>query len=324
MAERLFAELAPAGELEGFLVADLAAAMWRTGRARRLEAQALAGDEPDAAKLDLALRYQGSASRELFRLLRALHGLRHRPLTAEPAQAPEAEEPVALAMAPAGDAPDEILPEVAELAWGGGATVPPPPPPGCLMLRPIPYHRPRQWHCTRSSAFPATARVPVDAQGTVYALVGGRWEPRPWSMEPEPTWPRVASQRPNEPSQAVDPAAISCQPPAAPDPLLLTPRHGLSWTRSRPARHADGDAAPARHAARPAPRHRRAGGAREPPAGPASVAATPAQLGERLWEGWTRPPGCLAALQAVGVAGPPVAPAPASARRPAPAAGPRQ
>ena len=97
------------------------------------------------------------------------------------------------------------------------------------MLRPIPYHRPRPWHLHQERAFPATARVPVDAQGTVYALVGGRWEPRPWSMEPEPTWPRVASQRPNEPSQALDPAAISRQPPATPDPLL-TPRHGLSWT----------------------------------------------------------------------------------------------
>jgi hypothetical protein len=61
MAGRLFAELAPTGELEGFLMADLAAAMWRTGRARRFEADALAGDRPAAAKLELALRYQASA-----------------------------------------------------------------------------------------------------------------------------------------------------------------------------------------------------------------------------------------------------------------------
>src|SRR5918993_2439033 len=109
MAERLFAELAPAGELEGFLVADLAAAMWRTGRAQRLEAQAFAGEEPDLPKLGLALRYHGSASRELFRVLRALEGLRRKKPAAE--GAPESALP---------SDPDRpaLLPPVAGLAWG--------------------------------------------------------------------------------------------------------------------------------------------------------------------------------------------------------------
>ncbi len=71
MAERLLADLAPAGELAAFLAGDLAAAIWRTGRARRLELQAFAGDAPDPDKLNLALRYGGSASRELYRALRA-------------------------------------------------------------------------------------------------------------------------------------------------------------------------------------------------------------------------------------------------------------
>ena len=79
MAERLLADLAPAGELASFLAGDLAAAIWRTGRARRLERQAFAGDAPDPDKLNLALRYGGSASRELYRALRALDRLRHRP-----------------------------------------------------------------------------------------------------------------------------------------------------------------------------------------------------------------------------------------------------
>ena len=75
MAERLLADLAPAGELASFLAADLAAAIWRTGRARRLELRAFAGDAPDPDKLNLALRYGGSASRELHRALRALDRL---------------------------------------------------------------------------------------------------------------------------------------------------------------------------------------------------------------------------------------------------------
>ena len=189
MAGRLFAEIGPAGELEGFLVADLATAMWRSGRARRLEAQALAGEEPDAARLELALRYQGSASRDLFRLLRALQGLRRRPLTV-------AADPVAegVALPPAGDAvpeagPPEIaasipaLPEVAELAWGGGAAGLPPPPPGCLMLRPVRYAAPRKWHQLQGQAFPAAPRVPVDAQGNVHALEDGRWVQRAWPAD---------------------------------------------------------------------------------------------------------------------------------------------
>ena len=81
LSTRLFAELAPAGELEGFLVARLAAAMWKTGRAERLEAQALAAlTGPDVGRLGLALRYQGSVARELSRCLRELRRLRDAPL----------------------------------------------------------------------------------------------------------------------------------------------------------------------------------------------------------------------------------------------------
>lgn len=200
MADRLFTELAPTGELEGFLVADLAAAMWRTGRARRFEADALAGERPDAGKLELALRYQASASRDLFRLLRALQNLRRRPLVAEDAAAPAPE-----------------VTDVAELAWGAGAAAPrPPPPPGCLMLRPVARKGPIIWHWHQNEAYPGAEPLPVDGEGNVYALEDGNWVPRPW--------PHAAANPPgpNEPSQAVDPAG---KPPEAPTPP--TPRHDV-------------------------------------------------------------------------------------------------
>lgn len=229
MAGRLFAEIAPAGELEGFLVADLAAAMWRTGRAQRLEAAALAGDEADEAKLGLALRYHGSASRELFRALRALQGLRRTPLTLERPAAVLADGRAGAnddAISAAAE-PDTGVPEVAELAWGGGAALPPPPA-GCLMLRPVPYHDPRDWYRSQNHAFPAAARVPVDARGTVFALEGERWIPRAWPADPVPTAPPTTAQRPNEPSQATDPAGKPPHATPVADPPL-TPRHGLSW-----------------------------------------------------------------------------------------------
>ena len=181
-AERLFAELAPAGELEGFLVADLAAAMWRTGRARRFEAEALAGAAPDEGKLELALRYQASASRDLFRLLRALQNLRRRPLVAEDAAAPAPE-----------------VTDVAGVAWGAGAAaLPPPPPPGCLLLRPVARKGPTLWRWHQNEAFPGAEPLPVDAEGNVYRLEADGWVARPW--------PHAAENppRPNEPNQTVE------------------------------------------------------------------------------------------------------------------------
>jgi hypothetical protein len=224
MAERLFAELAPAGELEGFLVADLAAAMWRTGRAQRLEAQAFAGDEPDLHKLGLALRYHGSASRELFRVLRTLEGLRRRKPTPEGA-APEPARPAD----PEAPVP---LPPVAGLAWGGGAPPPTPPPPaGCLMLRPVPGKGPRIWHWHQELAFPGAVPVPVDADGTVYALEDGAWAPQPAPPRQEPPWRPRAERSP--------------PPPAAEDTLgegpdaAAPPHDGAPPRRNEPSQTVD-------------------------------------------------------------------------------------
>ena len=204
MAQRLFAELAPTGELEGFLVADLAAAMWRTGRARRFEAEALAGAAPNASKLDLALRYQASASRDLFRLLRALQNLRRRPLMPEDAAAPAPE-----------------VTDVAELAWGAGAVAPPlPPPPGCLMLRPVERKGPILWHRYQHEAYPGDEPLPVDGEGRVYALEEGAWVPRPWPHA------QATPPRPNEPSQPVDPPVKPQAPAVASDPPPR-PRHDV-------------------------------------------------------------------------------------------------
>jgi hypothetical protein len=204
MAGRLFAELAPTGELEGFLVADLAAAMWRTGRARRFEADALAGARPDEGKLELALRYQASASRDLFRLLRALQNLRRRPLVEEDAAAP---------------APD--VTDVAELAWGAGAAAPPPPPPpGCLLLRPVERKGPGLWRWHQNEAFPGAEPLPVDADGKVYRLEEGAWVPRPWPHG------HANPPRPNEPSQAVDLPEKPPEAPTAPAPPP-TPRYDV-------------------------------------------------------------------------------------------------
>ena len=73
LAADVLAEIAPVGAVDGFLAARLAAAMWQTGRADRLEAQAFAaGELPDPDRLRLALRYRGSIGRDLFRTLREL------------------------------------------------------------------------------------------------------------------------------------------------------------------------------------------------------------------------------------------------------------
>jgi hypothetical protein len=58
LATGLLADLAPSDTLEACLVAQLAAAFWKAGRAERLESQAFqAGPEPDPDRLRLALRY---------------------------------------------------------------------------------------------------------------------------------------------------------------------------------------------------------------------------------------------------------------------------
>ena len=213
LATRLFAELAPTGEVDGFLVANLAAAMWRTGRAHQHESLACDGPGgPDERRLGLALRYHGSASRELFRSLRAPQELRRRPLAAQPAVE---NQPMAAA------APDAI-PAVARLAWGGAC--PPAPPPGCLLMRPVAGRAPADWRWSQHHAFPGAEPVPVDAAGVAYALVDGAWLPQPAS-EPDlpairppasPPPPPRAAEAPPEPRAPIRPRPAEPDPPAPP------------------------------------------------------------------------------------------------------------
>ena len=232
LATRLFAELAPTGEVDGFLVANLAAAMWRTGRAHQHESLACDGPGgPDERRLGLALRYHGSASRELFRSLRALQELRRRPLAAQPAVE---NQPMAAA------APDAI-PAVARLAWGGAC--PPAPPPGCLLMRPVAGRAPADWRWSQHHAFPGAEPVPVDAAGVAYALVDGAWLPQP---APEPALPAIRPPgSPPPPPRAAEPPPGSrprpphtahppnSDPPSSGPPSPTRPRPG----RTRPARH---------------------------------------------------------------------------------------
>ncbi len=232
LATRLFAELAPTGEVDGFLVANLAAAMWRTGRAHQHESLACDGPGgPDERRLGLALRYHGSASRELFRSLRALQELRRRPLAAQPAVE---NQPMAAA------APDAI-PAVARLAWGGAC--PPAPPPGCLLMRPVAGRAPADWRWSQHNAFPGAEPVPVDAAGVAYALVDGAWLPQP---APEPDLPAI--RQPGSPPPTPPPRATEPQPePATTAPLSITlgpSRHDLPADRPappEPERARDGD-----------------------------------------------------------------------------------
>ena len=223
MAERLLADLAPAGELAAFLAGDLAAAMWRTGRARRLERRAFAGDVPDPDKLNLALRYGGSASRELYRALRALDRLRHRPRPDHAAPHP----------VPDGEAPERGSPRsrdrwrgrasvrrpsrrVAALAWGAGG--PPPPPPGCLLVRPVPSHWSRSWYRHQADAFPGAEPVAVAADGTIHALEAGAWVVQPPHLPP-------GARPPAAPAPAAEQAAITAirqsRRPSPPRPCRL-------------------------------------------------------------------------------------------------------
>lgn len=206
LAEGLFAELAPTGILDGSLVAHLAAALWKVGRAERLEAQAFhKGPTPDPDRLRLALRYQGSNRVTLFRCLRELRDLRAHPLATgatpppatsstdaasadagpvtppEPASLspgpslPEAaptpdtppfSTPASPATSPRPDLAAPGLAAIALAAWGGQR---PFIPPGCLMLRPVPDIAPLYWRAYQDRAFPGDEPVAVDAEGRVHA-----------------------------------------------------------------------------------------------------------------------------------------------------------
>jgi hypothetical protein len=137
LALDLFTELSPAGTLDGFLVAQLTAALWKTGRAERLEAQAFAkGPVPDADRLRLALRYQGHNRLTLFRCLRELKDLRREPLLALPPDpAPAAAPPFTVADPAAppsatGPCPPDDRSTAHTVAAGSApAGLPPPSPP---------------------------------------------------------------------------------------------------------------------------------------------------------------------------------------------------
>ena len=218
MAERLLADLAPTGELAAFLAADLAAAIWRTGRARRLERQAFAGDVPDPDQLNLALRYGGSASRELHRALRALERLGRRPAPTR-AEEPRAEEPRTEEPQTEGPQTDDV-PPVAALAWGAGG--PPPPPPGCLLLRPVPGHWASSWWRHQAHAFPGAEPVAVADDGTIHALRHGAWVVQPPHVPP-------GAEPPDGPLARWRDELVPAPPPPRPAPAAgLTPRHGMT------------------------------------------------------------------------------------------------
>ena len=191
---------------------------------------------PDPEKLNLALRYGGSASRELHRAIRALDRLRRPPAApagqlpsrpqAAPHPVPDGEAAGAARRDPGTDAVAAPVPPVAALAWGAGG--PPPPPPGCLMLRPVPDQRPGSWRHYQAYAFPGAEPVPVAADGTTYELRDGAWVPLP-PPEPLPPWQPAASAPVAKSPTAPSPTSESRHDPA-PDPAAagLTLRHGLT------------------------------------------------------------------------------------------------
>jgi hypothetical protein len=229
---------------------------------------------PDPQRLGLALRYQGSASRELFHSLRALHELRHRPLgppqsealvpdqAAEPG--PESIEANAAAT-PAGPPAlsaggERELPAVAEIAWGGGR--PPPMPPGCLMLRPVPGIAPEHWRWYQGRAYPGAEPVPVDAEGIAYVVRDGAWVPAPapattpapraetatpaWTPPPPPAGPGTLRHglTPELLGSPLSAAEDAAPPPALPARTPVTPSHDDPQRRNEPSMPA-ADIAPA-------------------------------------------------------------------------------
>ncbi|WP_418158897.1 hypothetical protein [Benzoatithermus flavus] len=205
LARSLFAELAPVGTLDGALVAHLAAALWKTGRAERLEAQAFArGANPNPERLRLALRYQGQNRLALFRCLQELKDLRRRPLPSPPRDGAAASS---LPSLPAESQPEDLPPPPADasgqadppspapsadlgghddpatptlsspppppdlstlalVVWGGAR--PCTPPPGSLMPWPTPGIPPQHACCLQDEARPADAPVAVDARGRIH------------------------------------------------------------------------------------------------------------------------------------------------------------
>lgn len=115
LAADVLAEIAPVGTVDSFLATRLATAMWQTGRADRLEAQAFAaGELPDPDRLRLALRYRGSIGRDLFRTLRELRPQRQAAATA---RAEVASSPAPSPTPTAGD--DDLDQGTLDLhAWG--------------------------------------------------------------------------------------------------------------------------------------------------------------------------------------------------------------
>ena len=218
LAGSLERELAPQGALEGFLVARLTAAMWHTGRAERMEARAFGeGPDPDPDRLRLAMRYQGSTGRELFRCLRSIQELRRRPL-ARPAAAvstaadgsPRADAAAATPSVLSADLPSIDRSRLRVAAWGGERAGPVPP--GFMALRPVPGVGPRAWIYTQDRAFSGDVPLLVYADGTVRSpegeLLEDIWSPRrrpetaPSPPEPmpapggSPLWPPAPEPRP--------------------------------------------------------------------------------------------------------------------------------
>ena len=244
MAERLLSDLAPAGELAAFLAGDLAAAIWRTGRARRLERQAFAGDAPDPEKLNLALRYGGSASRELYRALRALDRLGHRP--ASPAGRSQC-APAAMPTPAALDrSPDTIAAENRRADGQPGRCPARPgpaahgPPNGCRAclgcgrptatpaglpaVRPVPSHWSRSWYRDQADAFPGAEPVAVAADGTIHALEDGAWVVQPPHLPP-------GARPPAAPTPAAEQAAVTAilaKPPTVPTPAVSVAHRSAS------------------------------------------------------------------------------------------------
>ena len=227
LAGSLESELAPQGALEGFLVARLTAAMWHTGRAERMEARAFGeGPDPDPDRLRLAMRYQGSTGRELFRCLRSLHELRRRPLArpAAPVSAAADGSPRADAAAAAPSAPSAGLPSIdrsrlSVAAWGGerGGPVPP----GFMALRPVQGVGPRAWIYTQDRAFPGDVPLLVYADGTVRSpegeLLEDIWSPRPMP-EPAPGPPEPMPEPAPGPPEPISASRGPASAPLTPEP----------------------------------------------------------------------------------------------------------
>jgi hypothetical protein len=220
LGTRLLAELAPAGEVETFLVARLAAAMWKTGRAERLEARAFAaGPEPDPRHLALALRYHGSASRELFRTLRELKDLRRGTLQSPaisplPPAAGKGRGEGDLPSPPAADEPAEPLPTTL-VAWGGARPAPEP---------------------ATAPGFAYTLRHPVDPLLPAPPAVLRRNEPTTAPTRPPeaavlherfPPATDVLVDRPDEPGERCVPQAPN-EPEVAPARFILHERFPLA------------------------------------------------------------------------------------------------